>query len=451
MEQQIHFCQSADGTRIAYSILGSGPPIVIVPPWVTHLEILWAIPPYRERLLRWAERVTVVTLEKRGNGLSDRNCTDFSLEARLADLEAVVDDLKLKRFALLGYSEGGPTSIAYAAKHPRRVTRMLLNGTWARGEGMFGTQALRDATIALIRAEWGVGASTLTELFMGSDAPLEFRHTFAQIQQTGCTKEDAANSMLANFTIDLRALLPKIRVPTLVVHARDDRVVPLELGREIAAGIPGARFVSRDGAHVPVTEHQIDELRDITEPFLFEDAGESATNAAAPAGSPFRTILFTDIVGHTPMMQRLGDAAGRSVLREHERITREQLAAHGGIEVKTIGDAFMASFTSATAALECAIALQRAFSDRNASAAEPLEVRIGLNAGEPIAEEGDYFGAAVTLASRIMAQAAGGEILASNVVRELCAGKGFLFADRGETVLRGFEDLARLYEVRWRE
>jgi class 3 adenylate cyclase len=179
------------------------------------------------------------------------------------------------------------------------------------------------------------------------------------------------------------------------------------------------------------------------------------------------TVLFTDLVGHTEMMSRLGDAKGRDVLREHERITREVLKTHGGTEVKTMGDGFMASFGSVTKAVECAIALQRAFADRNTnlpspthgrgtSAAggrgegEPLSVRVGLNAGEPIEEDGDLFGATVILASRIAAKASAGQILVSDNVRSLSVGKGFLFADRGEFVAKGFEEPVRVYEVSWR-
>ena len=171
-----------------------------------------------------------------------------------------------------------------------------------------------------------------------------------------------------------------------------------------------------------------------------------SSTQTAPAG--LRTILFTDLVGHTEMMQRLGDAKGRDVLREHERITREVLAAHDGTEVKTMGDGFMASFGSVTKAVGCAIDLQRAFAEREG---EPLSVRAGLNAGEPIEEDGDLFGATVILASRIAAKADGGEILVADTVRGLCSGKGFLFADRGEFVAKGFEEPVRLYEVRWRE
>ena len=157
-------------------------------------------------------------------------------------------------------------------------------------------------------------------------------------------------------------------------------------------------------------------------------------------------MLFTDIVGHTAIMQRLGDARGRDLLREHERITRELLAEHGGAEVKTMGDGFMASFASVTKAMDCAIALQRAFAARDG---EPLQIRVGLNAGEPIEEDGDLFGAAVILASRICAQAGAGEILVPEPVRHLLAGKSYVYADRGDFIPKGFEDRMRLYEVRW--
>ena len=185
------------------------------------------------------------------------------------------------------------------------------------------------------------------------------------------------------------------------------------------------------------------------------DRGRAAGGAAA-AG--VRTVLFTDIVGHTEMMQRLGDAKGRDVLREHERITRETLKQHGGAEVKTMGDGFLASFGSVTQAMECAIALQRAFSGDGATMddgrwtmAERVAIRIGLNAGEPIEEDGDLFGATVILASRIAAKAGAGEILVPDTVRGLLSGKGFVFGDRGEFVPKGFDEGVRLWDVRWRE
>jgi class 3 adenylate cyclase len=188
--------------------------------------------------------------------------------------------------------------------------------------------------------------------------------------------------------------------------------------------------------------------------FLGVEYVEPADGPQVALPFSFRTVLFTDLVGHTEMMSRLGDERGRAVLREHEAITREVLKAHGGTEVKTMGDGFMASFGSVTRAVECAIALQRAMDERNSHLAPDtshLHVRVGLNAGEPIEEDGDLFGATVILASRIAAKAEGGEILVADTVRGLCSGKGFLFSGRGEFVAKGFEEPVRVYEVRWRE
>ncbi|MCC6382025.1 MAG: adenylate/guanylate cyclase domain-containing protein [Dehalococcoidia bacterium] len=168
-----------------------------------------------------------------------------------------------------------------------------------------------------------------------------------------------------------------------------------------------------------------------------------------PTTEQLCTVLFTDVEEHTAMMGRLGDVAGRALLREHERIIRDALRTYRGTEIKTMGDGFLASFGSTFNALQCAAELQRAFHHRNLIAQEPLRVRVGLNAGEPIIEEDDIFGMAVIAAARIAGQARGGEILASLVVRELAAGKGFLFADRGETVLHGFDDPVRIFELHW--
>jgi class 3 adenylate cyclase len=235
-----------------------------------------------------------------------------------------------------------------------------------------------------------------------------------------------------------------LTIPTLIMQRVDDPTFTLEIGRSMAARIPGARLVPLPadalfgGAAVAsAVETVVNFLRENVSP---ADRREATL-------TPFRTVLFTDLVGHTEMMSRLGDERGRAILRQHEEITRNVLKEHGGTEVKTMGDGFMASFGSVTKAVECAIALQRAFAERDG---EPLSVRVGLNAGEPIEEDGDLFGATVILASRIAAKAEGGEILVADTVRGLCSGKGFLFADRGEFVAKGFEEPVRVYGVSWR-
>ncbi|HLB26346.1 MAG TPA: adenylate/guanylate cyclase domain-containing protein [Dehalococcoidia bacterium] len=286
-----------------------------------------------------------------------------------------------------------------------------------------------------------------------------------------CVTPEAAQAALgATVDFDAAPLLEHVKSPTLVMHRRQYPLMDVEVARRLASHIPNARLALLEGTSLAPFLGDTEAVLAAINEFLGE--GEQAVAASAlPEPSAFRTVLFTDVEGSTALTQRLGDARARELLREHERIVREALAAHGGSEVKTMGDGFMASFGSATRALECAIAMRRAFEERNrdvgaalapspgaASSAptEPLHIRIGLNAGEPIAEEdadgrGDLFGTAVIAAARIAAQAEGGEILASDVVRQLVAGKGFLFADRGDAVLRGFDDPVRLYEVRWRE
>jgi class 3 adenylate cyclase len=248
---------------------------------------------------------------------------------------------------------------------------------------------------------------------------------------------------------DATALLPQVRSPTLVLHRRQVAYPQVHIASGLASRIPNARLALLEGTSLAPYLGDMEAVASAIGEFLGEGE-EAAAKAAPPEAGAFRTILFTDVEGSTALTQRLGDAKAREVLRQHEGIVREALRAHGGSEVKTMGDGFMASFSSATRALECSIAIQRAFAAHSEAAEEPIRVRIGLNAGEPIAEEEDLFGTAVNMAARIAAKAEGGEILASDVMRQLVAGKGFLFADRGETALRGFEDPVWLYEVRWR-
>jgi class 3 adenylate cyclase/pimeloyl-ACP methyl ester carboxylesterase len=425
-----------------------------VPGWISHreldrqaAEIMGTAP--------MLDRTRHVAFDKRCTGLSSHNVDDLSLDVRVGDVEAVVADSRLDSFALGGISEGGPIALAYAARHPDRVTKLAIIGSYAFGGGLAGSPEMREALRAIVKAEWGLASKLLSELLLGENAawlPLE---QFAAFQQAAATKEDAVKILDAALAIDVRPLLPTITAPTLIIHHRNDRFVPLELGQELAACIPNARFVSFPGAHVPEPQFWVPAVRAMIE-FVTGEANEvEARDLLSAQAERFevsahglRTVLFTDVVGHTEMMRRLGDAKGREVLRQHERITRETLKQFGGVEVKTMGDGFMASFGSVTSAMECAIALQRAFAAREG---EPLQVRVGLNAGEPIEEDGDLFGSTVILASRVAAKANGGEILIPEPVRHLLSGKAFTFSDRGEHAMKGFDDAVRLFEVRWRE
>jgi class 3 adenylate cyclase/pimeloyl-ACP methyl ester carboxylesterase len=450
MEQQIRFCNSADGTQIAYADLGEGPPLVCVFSWPTNLEMDWGRAESRAWLERIASRRRLVRFDRRGVGASERQPGDFSMEAQIADVSAVADHLGLERFSLWGFADGAAVSVAYAAEHPERLIRLVLWAAYPRGEDVMAAGA-GQSLVAFARKEWSMARRVIaTTIFPAG--PAEGQRWVSYLMRESMTAEVAAKYLEFQMGVDLGPLLGRVRTPTLVLHRRDERVVPISGGRSVAALIPDARFVALEGDIAYVFYGETAHV-DIAEEFLDEGSEPEPAPAPSPA---LRTVLFTDLEGHTEMMSRLGDERGRGVLREHERITREVLKAHEGTEVKTMGDGFMASFGSVTKAVECAVALQRAVEARNkelgtGNTGEELSVRCGLNAGEPIEEEGDLFGATVILASRIAAKAEGGEILVADTVRGLCSGKGFLFADRGEFVAKGFEEPVRVYEVRWRE
>jgi class 3 adenylate cyclase/pimeloyl-ACP methyl ester carboxylesterase len=448
-EQQVRFTTTSDGVRIGYAVTGDGYPLVWVPGWLSHAEIDWDYPGLGERYHELTRDFMLVRLDKRGTGLSARKLGSYSREAWVRDVEAVVAQEKLKRFALAGYSEGGPIAVEYAVRHADNVSHLILMGTGeARPEERL---ALVPALVTIIKTNWGSAVKVMTDLFLGENAHPEAQRLFAQYQKQAAYAEDAA-VMLEDMphTYDISHLAKEVRVPTLVIHGREDHAVPIDFGQRLAALIPGAAFKSVSGPHIPGRKQSAEIQSAILEFVLGKGESAHAAVRRAPASSAgVRTVLFTDLVGHTAMMRRLGDARGREVLREHERITREKIAEYDGNEIKTDGDSFMVSFGSVASAMECAVDLQRAFAERNESADEPLRVRMGMNAGEPVEDEGDLFGETVILASRIASEADAGEILVPEPVRHLLAGKGFVFADRGEFVPKGFEDTVRLFEVRW--
>jgi class 3 adenylate cyclase len=364
------------------------------------------------------------------------------------DLAAVVDRLGEDKLALLAPIHSGPVAIAYAARHPERVSHLVLWHSWARTRDA-ASSAQMAALARLRNTDWEMYSETVAHTLLGWSEG-DPAHRYAELMRECISPETLNKALAAIAQFDVEALLPQVKVPTLVVHRRDLAWLSADVARGLASRIPDAHLVLLEGGSGAAFLGDREAVLRVLHDFLGET--EPAAVWVEPlASDALRTILFTDVEGSTALTQRLGDAAARQVLRVHESITREALRAHGALDVKELGDGFMASFSSATRALDCAIAMQRAFAQLNETAEEPIRVRIGLNAGEPIAEEKDLFGTAVNLASRIAARAEGGEILASDVVRQLVAGKRFLFRDRGDVELRGFEDPVRLYEVRWEE
>lgn len=456
MERQVRFCKTSDGVRIAYATYGSGPPLVFVSGWISHLDLDWQIPAARETMEALGQHFMTVGLDKRGTGLSDRGLDDYSIDARIRDVEAVVDALGLDQFYMAGMSEGGPTCLTYAARHPERVLKMSLYGTFARGEGLAGgSKEMQASVLYVVKAEWGMGSKLLTDFFLGTDADPNFARIFAQYQQAGATAEDALKMLEADVAINVTEVLPNVKAPVLIIHARGDRIVPIEMGRELTAGLPDGRFATVEGPHVPLDPEQARRMLELQLEFFLEgapatasprkDEGSDAKVAQIAAGG-LVTILFTDMESSTAMTQRLGDEEAQELVRTHNTAVREALKGHGGTEIKHTGDGIMASFPTARGAIAAAVDMQRKLTGGGGP-----RVRIGLNAGEPVAEEKDLFGTSVQLAARVCNEAEAGQILVSNVVRELAAGKAFLFSDRGDVALRGFEDPVRLYEVSWQE
>ena len=447
MEPRIQYAQTADGVSIAFWTLGEGVPLVLMmsPPF-SHIQLEWQMPEFRRWYERLAETKKLVRYDGRGSGLSDREVTGYSLDAHVLDLEAVVDRLGLERFDLFAVYHAGPVAITYAARHPERVSHLVLWCCWARGSDVVRSpliQIMRE----FIRQNWETYTETAAGSLLGWSEP-EAAHRFAGFLRESVTPEAAQTSLEAMTSFDVAELLPQLRTPTLVLQRRELRFPDASVARGLASRIPDASLAVLEGNSIAPYLGDAEAVHRAVIGFL-GGAEDAATAKEPPGVAAVHTILFSDVEGSTSLTERLGDAKAREVLRTYEGIVRESLRAHDGSEVKALGDGFMASFTSGTRALECAIDMQKSFAARNASAEEPIQVRIGLNAGEPIAEEEDLFGTVVILAERIAAQAEGGEILVANVVRELAAGKGFLFVDRGEVALRGFEDPVRLYEVRW--
>jgi class 3 adenylate cyclase len=410
-----------------------------------HLQLEWHLPYLAQPYELILEKRRLIRFDGRGAGLSEQSVSDYSLEARLLDLESVVERLGLDEFALLGSSSSGPLAIAYAARNPDRLSHLVLWNTFASYSDFMAIPQV-SGLAGLMDTDWEMFTETAAHVIFGWSEGAEAQR-YAAFMRECVSEKNAKAALAARQEVDVAELLPHVKTPTLIVQHRNS-IPTIDIARGLASHIPNARLVVLEAGYGPA----------VMGPMLeFLGEGEEASpKAQSPEPGVFRTILFTDVEGSTALTDRLGDTKARDLLREHERITREALAAHGGAEVKTMGDGFMASFSSATKALECSIAIQQSFAQRNESAEEPIKVRIGLNAGEPIAEDdpggrGDLFGTAVNMAARIAAKADAGEILASNVVRELVAGKEFLFNDRGDTELRGFEDPVRVYEVRWSE
>jgi len=439
MEPRIQYAQTTDGVSIAFYAIGDGMPVVRTPPLgFSHLQLELQNLPQRALFERDVETRRLVRYDSRGSGLSARDVNEFSLDSFVTDLEAVVDHLCLERFVLSGPIFTGPVAIAYAARHPERVSHLTLWCTWAR---IPEWPPQLQAALTLRDKNWEVFTETVFHTVMGFEAG-ELAHRLAIYARESITQDKYDQILKALMDFDVREDLPRVRCPTLVSHRRQLRWPSVDVARDLASKIPNARLALLEGDSGAPAIGDLDAYLRAIDEFLGE--GESAT---APAELPegMAVILFADIAESTALTEKLGDAAFRAKARELDTSLRSVIRESGGtpVEGKVLGDGVLAVFTSARQAIECAL--------RCNAASEPagLQLHLGIHAGDVIREGNNVYGGAVNIAARIAGASAPGEVLVSDTVRSLArTSAGVTFDDRGEQALKGVADPQRLFAVR---
>jgi pimeloyl-ACP methyl ester carboxylesterase len=413
--------------NIAYQVMGEGPiDIVLVPGVISHLEFQHELPGYTAFLRRLATFGRVVFFDKRGQGLSDRITGAPSLEQRMDDVRAVMEAVGSKRAAVVGFSEGCAMSALFAATYPELVSHLVLFGGFARAADRTAAGSTLDERIAQVLKAWGSGAMART-LIPSQAANPETVRQIAKLERLSASPGALKAILYLNAEIDVRAILPSVRVPTLVLHRRSDVQVPVEAGRILAAKIPGARYIEYpDGDHAFWTGDIQPLAGDIEEFITGQREG-----AAGELERVLATVMFTDIVDSTRRAAELGDQKWRGVLDSHDHLARQTVECHRGTLVKTTGDGILATFDGPGRAVRCALAFSSAAGQLG------LPLRAGLHTGEIEMRGRDIGGIAVHAAARVMGQAQPGETLVSRVVTDLVAGAGLGFAERGSHELKG--------------
>ena len=446
MGPQTRYARSGD-VSIAYQVVGEGAfDIVFVPGSVSHIELAWQVPPFREFFERLASFARLVIFDKRGTGMSDRVDGATTLEARMDDVRAVMDAADSKRAAIVGASEGVPMSVLFAATYPERTGALVLYGGFARTlwapDYPWGTpEAAYLQQIADERAQaaepgyqeklarWGSPNAREDEI---AALAMYFRYGSSP------GAEEALSRM--NMAIDVRDVLPVVNAPTLVLHCAEDPWCDVGGGRHLAANIPGATYVELPGAYHVAAAAEMGAITDEIERFLCA-TWQADGWAEIEQDRVLATILFTDIVGSTSRLAELGDAGWRALLDRHHALVRRQLSRFRGRELNTMGDGFFAVFDGPARGIRCAGAIGRAVADLG------LEVRAGLHTGECQLVDGELGGIAVHVGARVAAEAKAGEVLVSSTVKDLVAGSGIRFDDRGLHQLKGVPGEWHLYGV----
>jgi class 3 adenylate cyclase/predicted alpha/beta hydrolase len=427
------YARSGD-VSIAYQSFGSGPPLLVCPGFVSNVELVWAEPIFHRLVSRQSRLFRVLLFDKRGTGLSDPVATSPTLEERTDDIRAVLDDAGVERAAIHGLSEGGPMAMLFAASHPERVSHLVLYGTFAAGPGVVRAEGdprgvawyeLMTPWLEDALDHWGEGRTIDLLAAKVAHRPLE-RRMWGAWERSGSSPGVVRHLMASLFSTDVRAVLPTISAPTVVVRFRDDIVAPQWCAEDVAAAIPGARLVVLPGGdHVPFNVPDLDR---------WADEVEAHVTGVRPAAAPDRqllTVVFTDIVSSTERAAQLGDSEWSALVGQHDEVVRSVLAEHRGREIKTLGDGFLATFDGPGRAVSFARVARAQVHELG------LELRVGVHTGECEVTADDVRGLAVNIAARVCALADSGEVLVTSTVRDLVAGSGVQLVDRGVHKLKG--------------
>ncbi len=425
---------TAGDLSIAYQVWGNGPiDLVMVPGVVSHLEAMHELPGYTHFFQRLSRFARVITFDKRGQGLSDRIVGAPSLEERIDDIRAVMDATGSQRAALMGFSQGAGLNLTFTATYPDRVSHLILFGANPTG-GLLRVPGYREA-VERRAAAWGDGSFVKVVVSPHAQVTAEILQKFGKIERSMTTPSGIKALMLLDGQLDVRPILSVIRTPCLVLHRRTDLNVPIKLGRQMAEGIAGAKFLEYpEGPHGFWVGDPTEMLGDIQEFITGQrlEADEDVDRVLA-------TVLFTDIADSTGNAASMGDKRWRQLLDEHDRLGRQIVERHRGKAVKMTGDGLLATFDGPGRAVKCALAFTEAARGLG------LAVRAGLHTGEIELRGQDVGGIAVHAASRVMGQSGPGEVLVSRVVTDLVAGAGLRFAERGSRELKGLPGQWELY------
>ena len=438
MTPDTHFAEN-DGVSIAYQVFGEGPQdLVYIPGWLSNLDSFWEEPTVARFYRSLSKVARIILIDRRGTGLSDR-VSPPTLEEQIDDVSAVMDAVGSEKAALLGNSEGGSMCILFAASHPERTSSLILvgsNAKWTRDDDnpMGADPNEVESWFSQVEKEWG-GPISIDALTPSMSHDEVYRRWWAKFLRSSASKADAIALLRMTVDTDLRAVLPTIKVPTLVLQARDDQANAFERGIDLADRIPGSTFVEMNCCdHAPWGNCSEAIVREIQK-FLGKKQEPQVYDRL------LTTVLFTDIADSTRLAAEMGDARWTDLLHEHHRKVRHELEVYRGKEVKTTGDGFHATFDGPGRAIHCAVAI------RESTRQLGLELRFGIHTGECEIRGDTLEGLAIHFAARLSGMAQAGNILVSRTVKDLVAGSGIEFDDFGVHALKGIPDEYQLFLV----